>query len=344
MKRVFVGLSGGVDSSVAAALLQKQGYDVVGVFIKIWQPEFTECSWPEDRRSAMRVAAHLKIPFLTVDLSKEYKRDVLSYMVREYRRGRTPNPDVECNRAIKFGAFLKWARAQGADFVATGHYAQVKKGKHGYELHQSVDQTKDQSYFLWTLGQKELAHILFPVGGLKKIQVRRLAKQFGLPTFDRPDSQGLCFVGALNLRDFLGHYLPLKSGKVLDESRRRIGHHGGAHAFTLGQRHGFSVTSSSAVRGPQYVVAIDIKRNSITVSPKPTESPSASRHVRIDSIHGVGTRPHGALKARFRYRQPLMPVSVAKGVTSFEEPVLAPRGQSLVFYRASECLGGGIVK
>src|SRR3990167_4048684 len=197
-KTVYIGLSGGVDSSVSAALLKKQGYDVTGVFIKVWQPNWITCTWKEDRLDAMRVCAKLEIPFLTLDLEKEYKRDVVDYMIREYKAGRTPNPDVMCNRYIKFGAFFNWARKYGADYIATGHYAQVFKKVTGYRLQVSRDFEKDQTYFLWTLTQRELSQTLFPVGRITKPEVRKLAKKFGLPTADKKDSQGLCFIGKVD--------------------------------------------------------------------------------------------------------------------------------------------------
>src|SRR3972149_2581934 len=200
-KMVFVGLSGGVDSSVTAALLKEQGYEVVGVFIKTWQPDFIECTWPEERRDAMRVAAHLDIPFLTFDLEKEYKKEVGDYMVSEYRAGRTPNPDVMCNKEIKFGAFLQKALAMGADFVATGHYAEISQIRNVFSLKKSPDPSKDQSYFLWTLTQEQLAHILFPIGHFKKTEVRKLAKKFALPVAEKKDSQGICFLGDIDLKD-----------------------------------------------------------------------------------------------------------------------------------------------
>src|SRR3990167_10752607 len=189
--KVLVGLSGGVDSSVAAALLKKDGYDVTGIFIKVWQADFLPCTWREERRDAMRVAAHLDIPFLTLDLEKEYKKEVVDYMIHEYGAGRVPNPDVMCNKHVKFGAFLDFAKKQGADFVATGHYARNEKQHDGrFHLLAGLDKEKDQSYFLWMLTQTELAHVLFPVGRLQKSEVRFLAKKFGLPNAEKRDSQG----------------------------------------------------------------------------------------------------------------------------------------------------------
>jgi len=247
-KKVFVGMSGGVDSSVSAALLKKAGYEVTGVFLKGWHPDWGPCGWQEDRLDAMRVCAHLGIRFRDLDLSKEYKKEVVDYMIDEYKAGRTPNPDVMCNQKIKFGAFFDWALAQGANYVATGHYAEIEnldienslKIKN-YKLKTSKDLDKDQTYFLWTLTQRELSRTLFPVGGMTKPEVRKLAKKFGLPTAEKKDSQGLCFVGKVDLPDFLSHFLKPKRGDVINESGEKIGWHAGAFSLTIGQRHGFTI-------------------------------------------------------------------------------------------------------
>src|SRR3989304_2964123 len=277
-KIIFVGLSGGVDSAVSAALLKKQGYEVVGVFIKTWHPDFLVCNEEGERRDAMRVAAHLDIPFLTFDLEEVYKKEVVDYMIREYKRGRTPNPDVMCNKEVKFGAFLKKALSMGADYVATGHYAQIEVSSKwkvesskkllttNYSLLTACDSTKDQSYFLWTLKQDQLKRILFPVGHLKKSQVRKLAKKYGLHTFKKKDSQGICFLGKLDMKEFLQHFIKPKSGRVLDINSKTIGKHNGATFFTLGERHGFTITKKTNHDRPYYVVGKDIKKKTITVS------------------------------------------------------------------------------
>ena len=197
-KTVFVGVSGGVDSSVSAALLKDQGYSVVGVFIRTWQPDFIECTWRDERRDAMRVCAHLDIPFLECDAEDAYKNGVADYMIEEYKKGNTPNPDVMCNREVKFGVFWKFAKDHGADYIATGHYAVNNNG-----LRKSPDASKDQSYFLWTLTQDDLIHVLFPVGHLDKKDVRKLAEKYKLPTATKKDSQGVCFLGPLDMKEFL---------------------------------------------------------------------------------------------------------------------------------------------
>ncbi|MEK7180377.1 MAG: tRNA 2-thiouridine(34) synthase MnmA, partial [Patescibacteria group bacterium] len=320
-KKVFVGMSGGVDSSVSAALLKKEGYDITGVFIKVWQPDFIECDWRIERRDAMRVCAALNIPFLTFDFEEEYKRDVIDYMLLEYKRGRTPNPDVMCNRYIKFGSFLRKAREMGADFIATGHYAirEIKEedGKEVYVLRESKDKEKEQSYFLWTLGQEELKHSLFPVGGYKKEEVRNLAKKFNLPTALKKDSQGLCFLGKIDFRDFLKMYLPEKVGNVVNLSEEIIGTHEGVHFYTIGQRHGFTITKKSTEDKPFYVVSKDIAKNILTVANK-EEIKFKEVQVKkitlsdVSWISGKKLQNSFSCFARFRYHQIPQKVKVAK--------------------------------
>ena len=266
--KVFVGLSGGVDSAVSAALLKKDGYDVTGVFIKAWTPPGYPCAWKEDRRSAMRVAAILDIPFITLDLEKEYKKEVVDYIIAEYKIGRTPNPDMMCNKEIKFGHFLRFALKNGADYVATGHYARNELRGVNYELWEGKDKNKDQSYFLWALTQDQLGHILFPIGHLQKKEVRKLAEKFGLPQATRKDSQGLCFLGKVDMKEFLSRYMPQKRGDVLNEKGEVMGHHNGALFFTIGERHGFTITKKTESRVPLYVASKDVKKNTITVIPK----------------------------------------------------------------------------
>ncbi len=269
-KKVFVGMSGGVDSSVAALLLKEAGFDVTGVFIKVWQPEGTDCGWKDERRDAMRVAAMLDIPFLTMDFSEKYKKEVVDYMVREYSLGNTPNPDIMCNRHVKFGSFLDEARRLGADYVATGHYAQnifnpeTKK----YELIEGADKAKDQTYFLWTLNQDDLRSILFPIGHLQKSEVRKLAEKAGLPVFDKKDSQGVCFIGHLDMKDFLKENIGDKvhAGDVLDMEGDVIGKHEGSILYTIGERHGFTLANNTVNTESHFVVKKDIEKNTITVA------------------------------------------------------------------------------
>jgi tRNA-specific 2-thiouridylase len=342
MASVFVGLSGGVDSAVSAALLKEQGHDVTGAFIKIWQPEFLECTWREDRLDAMRVAAALDIPFKELDLSEEYKNEVINEMLATYENGETPNPDVLCNKSIKFGAFARWARSRGAEFVATGHYAQIRDGR----LYRGADAGKDQSYFLHRLSKKDLERALFPVGGMEKRRVRAQAQRFGLPVAQKHDSQGLCFVGDITMGEFLRRYIAVSEGDVLNTQGAVIGRHEGALLYTIGQRHGFVLQGEA--HAPHYVTAIDVRANTITVSEK-REDASCTRALLRD-VHWIGEPLFlpAALAVQVRYREKTAAATLAlddagRMTASFEDAQIASPGQSLVFYRGDECLGGGIM-
>ncbi len=384
-RKVFVGLSGGVDSSVSAALLKKAGFDVTGVFIKVWQPDWIECTWKEEKREAMRAAAHLGIKFETLDLSKEYKKDVIDYMIKEYSLGRTPNPDVMCNRSVKFGAFWKWAKENGADYIATGHYVQIRKSSLrnivpelksnseiqssmaakderdiGFSMLAGVDKEKDQSYFLWTLNQNDLPHVMFPVGGLIKPEVRRLAKKFGLPNAEKKDSQGLCFIGKVDVKEFLAHYINNEPGNVLNENGEVIGRHPGALFFTKGERHGFILDKKTPHDAPYYVIDKDVEQNTLMVSNRDINRilPGAEKRVTIRNVNWVKgevpiIRGHTSaypFQARGRYRQPLqniriVDVNFSETVIEFEMPQdTLSAGQSLVIYDGEECLGGGVIE
>ncbi|KKR70821.1 MAG: tRNA-specific 2-thiouridylase MnmA [Candidatus Nomurabacteria bacterium GW2011_GWB1_40_7] len=377
MKRdiVFVGLSGGVDSAVSAALLIKQGYKVVGVFIKTWHPDFLECNEEEERHDAMRVAARLDIPFLTFDIEDVYKKEVADYMIREYKAGKTPNPDVLCNKEIKFGAFLKKAISMGADFVATGHYAVNENSKKfgafalgdkragnprrlnffNFHLHKGIDSSKDQSYFLWTLKQKQLEKILFPVGNLKKIEVRKLAKKFNLPVAEKKDSQGICFLGAVNLKEFLKHYIKVKRGKVLNMVGEEIGYHDGAVFHTLGERHGFTITKKTPKDGAYYVIGKDVKKNILYVSQNltrqsPDEKSIVLDFVKLKDANWISEVPKENKKylAQIRYHGEFLSCQVKCSTPSvaqviFNKPILVASGQSCVIYNGDVCLGGGVV-
>ncbi|MFA6256984.1 MAG: tRNA 2-thiouridine(34) synthase MnmA [Candidatus Paceibacterota bacterium] len=368
-KTVFVGLSGGVDSAVSAALLQKDGYEVVGVFIKTWHPDFLECNEEEERRDAMRVAAHLDIPFLTFDLEDVYKNEVADYMIREYKAGRTPNPDVMCNKEVKFGAFLKKAIAMGADYVATGHYTQASSGnifsqdflqsnvnrsKNNFptRLFKAKDPSKDQSYFLWTLNQKQLERILFPVGRLKKSEVRTLAKKFKLPVAEKKDSQGICFLGSIDLKEFLKHYIKEKKGKVVNEIGEVIGFHDGVVFHTLGERHGFTITKKLPTDGPYYIISKDLKKNILVVSQNRNISNSnILTNYRIENTNWISEIPKSEkhYTAQIRYHGEFLDCTVKiiskdSAEIVFAKPVLVAAGQSVVVYDGNVCLGGGVVK
>ena len=352
-KKVFVGLSGGVDSSVSAALLKEAGFDVYGVFIKVWQPDIAitgGCTWKQDRLDAMRVCAKLDIPFYTLNLEKEYKKEVVDYMIAEYKAGRTPNPDVMCNKYVKFGGFFDWAMKKGADFVATGHYAQIKDSK----LLAGRDKNKDQSYFLWTITQKQLSKTLFPVGNIDKPQVRKLAKKFGLLTAEKKDSQGVCFIGKIEMVDFLKEFIKPKKGNVLNEKGEIIGYHDGIFYYTIGQRHGFNITKKTTAEDRYFIISKDFKKNTLTVSHNSTniEDP-ASKEIKLKNINWISGKEPDFKKdysARIRYRQPLEKCRFVKDknnkiVVIFDNFQKAPTpGQSVVFYDKEVCLGGGIIE
>jgi tRNA-uridine 2-sulfurtransferase len=348
--RIVVGLSGGVDSAVSAALLRRTGADVVGAFIKTWTPEWLEnkCNWREERRDAMRVAAHLGIPFITVDLEKEYKKGVADYMIAEYKVGRTPNPDVMCNKEVKFGAFLRKAMEFGADAIATGHYARIvqnSKGKtqnYSSKLLRGVDEKKDQSYFLWTLTQLQLAKVIFPVGHLMKSEVRELAKKFKLPVAEKRDSQGICFLGHVDMREFLAHYIAQKKGEVIDEQGITVGEHEGAIFYTLGQR----------VLG-QYVVAKDIEKNVLIVAPEANKLTSQQANkLSLRDINWIDPACKlrianckiPELVAQVRYHGEMISCALVGDTVTLAKPILAASGQSVVFYSSNICLGGGVVQ
>jgi len=378
-RKVFVGMSGGVDSSVAAALLHKQGHDVIGVFFKPWSPDTKVCfcNWREDRQDAMRVAAKLGIKFKTWDFSKEYDRQVAQYMISSYRAGITPNPDVMCNKEIKFGLFLKKALAEGADYIATGHYARIKRISTNsesvrineytkikttirkfvnskqirYSLMTGTDCNKDQSYFLWTLTQQQLKHCLFPIGKYLKPEVRKLAKKLGLPNYDKKDSQGVCFVGQLDVKDFLKKYIKPRVGKIiLADTDQIIGQHDGVYYYTIGQRHGLNIKDG---QGPYFVVKKNMKKNVIYVAKEADNKQSLATSATLSDINWIEKEPKlptsCQVKIRYRNKSILATISrlnleIGNLLIKFKKPVRAlTPGQSAVFYRGQEVLGGGII-
>ncbi|MBI5644984.1 tRNA 2-thiouridine(34) synthase MnmA [Candidatus Kaiserbacteria bacterium] len=344
MARVYVGLSGGVDSAVSAALLKEQNHEVTGVFIKIWQPEFIECTWREDRLDAMRVAAHLGIPFREVDLSDDYKREVIDTMIRDYKAGITPNPDVLCNEKIKFGSFFDWAIQEGADHIATGHYVRVVERGGTCSLHRGVDIEKDQSYFLYRIRENDLARSIFPVGSYAKKEIRARAVAFGLRVAAKRDSQGLCFVGDVSIPDFLSRFVRMERGDVLDTNGEVVGEHDGALAFTIGQRHGFRVRSAEKAL---YVVGIHAKRNAITIDDDLSTALQSS--IRMCDAHWVNSEPkkNKEYVAQARYHGEKFLARVQKEGDTYavvvDKPRLFSRGQSLVLYEGDRCVGGGII-
>jgi tRNA-specific 2-thiouridylase len=325
-KKIFVGLSGGVDSAVSAALLKEAGADVTGVFIKGWYPPGMPCSWASERRDAMRVAARLHIPFLTLDAGDEYKKSVIDYLLAEYKAGRTPNPDVMCNRDIKFGVFYRFAKDAGADRIATGHY---RSGE------------KDQSYFLWAVPKEILAETLFPVGHREKSEVRALALRFRLPVANKRDSQGVCFLGNISVEEFLRMEFGSRSGKAVDEHGILVGEHGGAVLHTLGER----VSLVGAAAGPWFVLAKDIAKNELVVG-KSLEPgaliPSVVRFSHKNELGGMD----GMIEAQYRYRGPRIPGRIEGDcfMAAARLRDLPTPGQSIAFYKNGELSGGGIIE
>lgn len=350
-KTVFVGLSGGVDSSVSALLLKEAGYTVTGVFIKAWHPDFLPCNWRTEMRDAMRVCAKLEIPFLLCDLEKEYKKEVIDYLIEEYSIGRTPNPDVFCNKEIKFGYFLNWASQSGADYVATGHYAQIKESN---KMFNSKDDNKDQTYFLWTIPHERLSKILFPIGHLHKNEVRKIAAKYNLNTATKKDSQGLCFIGHVDMKNFLRRYLKTVPGDVLNEKGKVIGHHDGSELYTIGERHGFTINQNNKNRKNHYVISKDLNKNTITVSDNLKQDSEINKillvKVNINDPKYLKMINNSKLdlKIKTRYRGELY-----DAILFIEEDNYVVKtkslisdiasGQSVVFYLNNQCLGGGIV-
>jgi tRNA-specific 2-thiouridylase len=327
-KKIFVGLSGGVDSAVSAALLLHAGARVTGVFIKGWYPPGMPCTWAEERRDAMRVAARLHIPFLTLDASVEYKKGVIDYLFAEYRAGRTPNPDVMCNREVKFGAFYRFAKSHDADAIATGHY---RAGE------------KDQSYFLWAVPKEVLAATIFPVGNMEKSKVRALAKRFALPVALKKDSQGVCFLGSVSVEEFLRSEFGVHPGRAVDETGNIVGEHDGVLLSTIGERIGLRETRAS---GPWFVLAKDIARNEFVVGKtRLADVSSVPANISFTAANWFA-EPSRATEAQYRYRGQWVRGHIDRNGFVSEESIseIPAPGQSIVFYHEGELIGGGIIR
>lgn len=364
-QKILVGMSGGVDSSLAAALLVEQGHEVVGGFIKNWSDTKDlwtgECAWRGERRDALRVAARLGIPLLTFDFEKNYRERVLERVFREYAAGITPNPDVLCNEEIKFGLFFEEARRLGFEGVATGHYARIRRDECGCaHLLRGLDKDKDQSYFLHRLSQAVLQHVMFPVGALRKTEVRKEALRRVLPTATKPDSQGICFVGKLDFREFLRKKIPARPGDIVTPQGAVVGRHDGLEAYTIGQRQGIRISQD---RRAWYVAAKDVEHNRLIVVPDREHPLLYTRAAVIKDVNWCVKDPCQDGKSidvevAVRYRQePVAASIVCRGArpvqaggpcpplqVTFNEPVWAlASGQSAVLYRGEECLGGGFL-
>ncbi len=356
LKIVYVALSGGVDSATAAGILKKEGYAVVGVFMRQFDVADVSkenasqlaCSWEVDRRSAMSAAATLDIPFKEWDFRKQYHKEVVDYMFREYKAGRTPNPDAMCNKYVKFDAFLKKALKEGADFIATGHYIRIKELRRTHKLYQAKDKNKDQSYFLYSLTQEQLNYCLFPLGAYLKSDVRNMAKKFGLPQWNKKDSQGICFVGKIPMKEYLQTKIPVKPGALMTLDGKIVGEHQGAPYYTIGQRHGLGFGGGD---DPYYVVSKDMKKNIVFVA-KGGALALYKKEVEIGDMHWISKVQSTVpliCKARIRYRQQLQRATIELRtkkfiIINFDKPQRAVTpGQAIVCYKGQEMLGGGII-
>jgi tRNA-uridine 2-sulfurtransferase len=352
--RVVVGMSGGVDSSVTALLLKRQGFDVIGVFMKNWDDsdEFGVCTAEEDAEDVRRVCDQIGIPYYTVNFEEEYRDKVFAYFLDEDRRGRTPNPDVMCNREIKFGEFLQKALDLGADVIATGHYARVELRDNKYELLRGLDTNKDQSYFLHALNQSQLARAMFPIGHLNKPDVRKIAEEAGLATAKKRDSTGVCFIGERNFKEFLSQYLPAKPGNMVDLVTGDVkGLHDGLMYYTLGQRQGLGIGGSGSGE-PWFVADKDLESNTLYVVQGDTHSSLYSVALTASDVNWISPEaPVIPIRctAKFRYRQPDQGVTISlqdDGLSRVEfdtpQKAITP-GQAVVFYDGEVCLGGGTI-
>lgn len=355
MERIVVGMSGGVDSSVAALLLKRQGYDVVGVFMKNWEEEDENgvCTSAQDWLDVQQVCGIIGIPYYSVNFAKEYQERVFAYFLEEYRKGRTPNPDVLCNREIKFKAFLDFAMGLGATRMATGHFVQTRQQEGHTQLLRGADPNKDQSYFLYMLREEQLAKALFPVGGMTKAQIRALAEEAGLPVSSKKDSTGICFIGERNFRQFLQGYLPLQAGEMQTEAGQVVGRHMGLAYYTLGQRRGLGIGGGGDGRS-WFVIGKDVQRNVLLVAQGEDHPRLYTRYMRASQPTWVGAPPakDGVpfhCTAKFRYRQvdgPAWAVLHQQELYLYaqENQRAVTPGQSVVLYQGEVCLGGGIME
>lgn len=332
-------MSGGVDSSVSAALLKEQGYHVVGVYMKNWSKNLPgmKCPWAEDLADAKRVAVNLRIDFKVFDFEKEYKQKVVDYMIEEYKKGNTPNPDIMCNQEIKFKLFAETAFEDGADLIATGHYANVEDGK----LLKAKDENKDQTYFLYRVTSEVLKRTLFPVGNMLKPEVKKLAEKFGLVNAHKPESMGVCFVGEANMKDFLSEFIDVKPGEIRElETDKKLGYHDGAIFYTIGQRHGLNVGEGL----PYYVAKKDMEKNIVYVSKNLNEKNLWTKEIKLKDVFLREEAPK-EIEIRVRHRAALIPATFDGDTLHLKnETKRIASGQSVVFYKDNVCLGGGIIE
>ncbi len=348
--KVLVAMSGGVDSSVAALLMKKKGYEVIGIFMKNWSDtknELGECTWKDERSMAMKIAAILEIPLITLDSEKEYRKEVIDKMFEKYKKGITPNPDIDCNQKIKFPLLIKAAKKIGADYVVTGHYARIKKN----EMFRGKDETKDQSYFLYRLKQEELKHLLFPIGDYSKKKIRKIAENNKFPNYNKKGTVGICFVGKVNLKEFLKKKIKPKKGKILDPEGKQIGEHDGIYYYTIGQRlgprYGFDIKKLDKDKQfikRWYVARKDLKKNIIVAAPEGHEL-NFRNEIFVKDQHWISKKiKSGKFLARIRQVGELLPckfdgkkVILKKAITGVSE------GQAIVLYKGKKVLGGGVI-
>lgn len=361
---VYLGLSGGVDSAVAAVLLLREGYDVKGVFLKIWSDSMEEsgvCPWVQDRLDAIAVAAKVGIPLITLDFEKQYRDQVFRYFVQEYKAGRTPNPDILCNEIIKFGTFLDYALEHGADYIATGHHArrmpETGKEETVYSLLSGVDEKKDQSYFLAKLNQHQLRHTLFPIGHLTKDQVRQIAKEEGLDVVaEKRSTRGICFIGKVDLKEFLSKYTIAKPGDVIDLAGKKVGKHKGVSFYTIGQRKGLEIPAQTNESKPYYVVEKRAETNQLVVA-QDSDAALRADELYCRDLHWIDGKIRKLpldCEARIRYHQPLQEATLSFGSKDQRDPSIAyvkfkevqrsiTPGQFVVFYQGEEVLGCAVI-
>lgn len=337
--KVFLGMSGGVDSAVSAYLLREAGHEVTGVYMKNWSKNLPgmKCPWAEDLADAKRTAVRLGIDFKVFDFETEYKQKVVDYMLAEYQKGNTPNPDIMCNQEIKFKLFAETAFEQGAEMIATGHYAQTD----GKNLLKAADENKDQTYFLYRISEEVIPKTIFPVGGMTKPEVKKLAEEVGLTVAHKPESMGVCFVGEANMKDFLGEFIETKPGEIRElESNKVLGMHDGAIFYTLGQRHGLGLKTGL----PYYVVKKDMDKNLVYVSRNLNSLSLWKKEIELKDIIIRGDFDLSNLQARIRHRAQLVSAKLEgkKLIFADEQKSLTP-GQSVVLYSGDICIGGGII-
>ena len=352
MKNIIIGMSGGVDSAVAAYLLLKKGFNVEAVFMKNWEDDSKYCTSERDYLDALQVCDILKISLRTVNFSKEYWNKVFKHFISEYKCGRTPNPDILCNTEIKFKEFLNYAIKLGADKIATGHYVQTKPNKKIIKMYKGLDKNKDQSYFLYGLNQNQIKKTIFPIGNLNKSKVRQYAKKLGFNNFNKKDSTGICFIGERNFKEFLKKYIPANPGGIITSNGKKIGNHDGLMYYTLGQRKGLGIGGTkNSITSPWYVISKDMKNNYLIVSQGHDNKNLYKTSIEASNINWIsGHKPkQKKFNAKIRYRMhdascTIKNITTSNLIVKFDKPqfAIAP-GQSIVFYNENECLGGAII-